>query len=51
MSFFSPKARMTSAGPPTDVTPGTVSGPIPGTLSSEQHEGQTCTEADLSSLT
>jgi transposase len=40
-----------TAGPPADVAPGNVSHPIPGTLSSEQHEGHICTEADLSYLT
>jgi transposase len=39
------------ADPPVDLTSSTVSDPISDTLSSEQHEGQTCTEADLSGLT
>lgn len=39
------------AGPLADLTPSTVSDSIRETLSSEQHGGRTCPEADLSGLT
>jgi transposase len=39
------------ADPLADLTPSTVSDSIPKTLSSEQHGGRTCPEADLSGLT
>jgi transposase len=39
------------AGPLANLTPSPVSDSIPETLSSEQHGGRTCPEADLSSLT
>src|SRR5713226_7061114 len=42
--------QVEKAAPPADLTLGAISDPPPGTLSTEQQELRTCTEADLSCL-